>query len=130
MAKLDLKAIASSPFAGFRHKKVEVPEWSEGRAKPVEVFLREPSAGAWLAWQEKSQKLKDAEAILTAVDKAQIQLESDVILFMSVLCDEDGETVFKEEDQPEVLRFYGPVHARLVAAALELLTPQQDIQAK
>lgn len=130
MAKIDLKAIASSPFAGFKHKKVEVPEWSEGRAKPVEVVLREPSAGAWLAWQEKSKKLKDADNALSPVEKAQIQLESDVILFMSVLCDEDGQPVFSPEDQPEVLKFYGPVHARLVAAALDLLTPQQDIQAK
>lgn len=130
MAKIDLKAIASSPFAGFKHKKVEVPEWSEGRANPVQVVLREPSAGAWLEWQEKSQKLKDVDNVLSPVEKAQIQLESDVILFMSVLCDEDGQPVFSPEDQPEVLKFYGPVHARLVAAALDLLTPQQDIQAK
>lgn len=123
--KADLKAMASHPLAGFKHKKVPVPEFDN-----AEVILREPSAGAWLAWQEKYEKLKiDAES-LSVAEKAQIQLEADVLLFISVFCDEDGYPVFAAEDEEQVRNFYGPVHSRLVKEALDLLTPVEDLAAK
>lgn len=123
--KVELKALASNPLSGFKHKKVTVPEWEN-----AEVIVREPSAGAWLAWQEKSEALKNGAETLTLAEKAQLQLEADVVLFMSVFCDEEGAPVFPAEDQQAVLGFYGPIHARLVRQALDLLTPAADIEAK
>ncbi len=48
MAKLkSLKALALSPLSGFRHITVPVPEWDG-----ITVILRDPSAEAWLRWQD------------------------------------------------------------------------------
>uniref|UniRef100_A0A182SM09 BIG2 domain-containing protein n=1 Tax=Anopheles maculatus TaxID=74869 RepID=A0A182SM09_9DIPT len=45
--KLNLKALASAPMAGFRTKTVTVEEW-EGAT----VVLREPSGAAWVEWRQ------------------------------------------------------------------------------
>ncbi len=43
----NIRNLALATMSGFRHKTVDVPEW-EGAT----VVLREPSAEAWLRWQE------------------------------------------------------------------------------
>ncbi|HDV9786535.1 TPA: phage tail protein, partial [Escherichia coli] len=43
----NIRNLALATMSGFRHKTVDVPEW-EGTT----VVLREPSAEAWLRWQE------------------------------------------------------------------------------
>ncbi|NUV06571.1 hypothetical protein MS6203_00898 [Escherichia coli] len=55
----NIRNLALAAMSGFRHKTVDVPEW-EGAT----VVLREPSAEAWLRWQE-IVKAKDDETPLT-----------------------------------------------------------------
>ncbi|WP_272573110.1 MULTISPECIES: phage tail assembly chaperone, partial [unclassified Providencia] len=38
--------------------------------------------------------------------------------------------VFTPEDKPEVLKIYGPVHARLVHQAFELITSTNEAEKK
>ncbi|HAM5260954.1 TPA: hypothetical protein IB054_004411, partial [Escherichia coli] len=54
----NIRNLALATMSGFRHKTVDVPEW-EGAT----VVLREPSAEAWLRWQE-IVKAKDNETPL------------------------------------------------------------------
>jgi hypothetical protein len=42
-----IKDLALSRQSAFRHVTVEVPEWDG-----VKIMLREPSAEAWLHWQD------------------------------------------------------------------------------
>lgn len=55
----NIRNLALAAMSGFRHKTVDVPEW-EGAT----VVLREPSAEAWLRWQE-IVKAKDDETPLS-----------------------------------------------------------------
>lgn len=58
----NIRNLALATMSGFRHKTVDVPEW-EGAT----VVLREPSAEAWLRWQE-IVKAKDDETPLSVVE--------------------------------------------------------------
>ena len=55
------------------------------------------------------------------VAKTRRNLEADVTLFCDVLCDTDLQRVFTPDDREQVLAVYGPVHARLLRQALELI---------
>ncbi|MDE9553726.1 phage tail assembly chaperone, partial [Xenorhabdus bovienii] len=88
--KKDLRALALAPGAGFRSKPVTVPEWGE-----VAVILREPSAGAWALWQEIISPAEGEEVQpLSVAEKTRRNVRGDVVLFIDVLWDEDGEPVF------------------------------------
>ncbi|WP_306146531.1 phage tail assembly chaperone, partial [Escherichia coli] len=104
----NIRNLALATMSGFRHKTVDVPEW-EGAT----VVLREPSAEAWLRWQE-IVKAKDDETPLSVVERARRNLEADVELFIDVLCDTGLQPVFSEDDREQVIAVYGPVHARLL----------------
>lgn len=117
-----LKQLAMAKMAGFRHKTVVVPEW-EG----VKVVLREPSAEAWLRWQEI---VKESDEELSVSEKAMRNLRADVTLFIDVVCDENQEPVFTPEDAEEVQDVYGPVHSRLLKQALDLITSSDDAKKK
>ncbi|CDH08110.1 Tail assembly chaperone [Xenorhabdus bovienii str. oregonense] len=125
-AKKDLRALALAPGAGFRSKPVTVPEWGE-----VAVILREPSAGAWALWQEIISPAEGEEAQpLSVAEKTRRNVRGDVVLFIDVLWDEDGEPVFSADDADTVAGIYGPVHARLLHQALDLMTSQADAEKK
>ncbi|MEG5632672.1 phage tail assembly chaperone, partial [Enterobacter hormaechei] len=63
---------------------------------------------------------------LTEAEKFLRNKEADVVLFIDVLLDENGERVFSDEDQELVSKIYGPVHARLLAQALGLGMSQEE----
>ena len=123
MAKVNLKQLALAKLAGFRNKTVIVPEW-----QGAEVILREPSAEAWLRWQEatKSGDMGD----ISISEKALRGLRGDVTLFIDVVCDTDQQPVFSVDDAEEVQSVYGPIHSRLLKQALELVASAEDVQGK
>ncbi|WP_370611663.1 phage tail assembly chaperone [Citrobacter meridianamericanus] len=123
-AKTNLKALALAKMSGFRHKTVTVPEWDG-----VTVILREPSGEAWMRWREFSSSGVEGEE-LSVSEKARRSLCGDVALFIDVLCDEDSQRVFSTDDEEQVRDIYGPVHARLLKQALDLITTAEDARAK
>ena len=113
-----IRDLALARMAGFRHKSVSVPEWDN-----AEVVLREPSAEAWLRWQDIMKPEDDEpEEALSTVARIRRNLASDVSLFIDVLCDADKQPVFTVEDTDLLLGTYGPVHSRLLKQALDLIT--------
>ena len=66
----------------------------------AKVTLREPSGDAWVKFRE--------------------------ILNPEVFLDENGHRVFNNEDQKVVSEIYGPVHARLLAQAINLGMSQEE----
>ncbi|MDE9553764.1 phage tail assembly chaperone, partial [Xenorhabdus bovienii] len=63
-------------------------------------------------------------------EKTRRNVRGDVVLFIDVLWDEDGEPVFSLDDADTVAGIYGPVHARLLHQALDLMTSQADAEKK
>ncbi|PHM46498.1 phage tail assembly chaperone [Xenorhabdus miraniensis] len=122
--KPDLRALALAPNAGFRSKTVTVAEWDG-----VVVTLREPSAGAWGQWQDTITPQEEEQA-LSAAEKTHRNVRGDVVLFIDVLRDEDGDPVFTPDDADIVAGIYGPVHSRLLHQALDLMTSQADAEKK
>ena len=131
--KKDLKTLALARLSGFRHKTVKVPEW-----RNVSVVLREPSAEAWYLWQEvlngdgedDDNDGDTGDEPLSVVAKTRRNLEADVTLFCDVLCDTDLQRVFTPDDREQVLAVYGPVHARLLRQALELIADAESARKK
>ncbi|AMZ07980.1 phage tail protein [Salmonella enterica subsp. enterica serovar Uganda] len=119
-----IKELALSRQSAFRHTSVNVPEWDGAK-----VVLREPSAEAWLHWQDVI-KPGDAESELSVSERAHRNLRADVTLFIDVLFDEEGQQVFSKDDFAEVEAVYGPVHARLLRQALNLTTDPKDAEGK
>lgn len=119
-----LKELALSRQSAFRHTTVDVPEW-EG----AKVMLREPSAEAWLHWQDVI-KPADTAGELSVSERAHRNLRADVTLFIDVLFDEQGEPVFSKDDFADVESVYGPVHARLLRQALNLTTDPKEAEGK
>lgn len=124
MEKKNLKSLALAPGAGFLTKSIEVPEW-EG----VKVTLREPSAEAWLRWQDAVKTDDDSES-LSLSERARRNLHADVTLFIDILRDEDGEPVFSVDEIEEVERAYGPVHSRLLRQALDIINDTEIAKKK
>ncbi|MCA8592489.1 phage tail assembly chaperone [Escherichia coli] len=112
----NIRNLALATMSGFRHKTVDVPEW-EGAT----VVLREPSAEAWLRWQE---------IVKAKAERARRNLEADVELFIDVLCDTGLQPVFSEDDREQVIAVYGPVHARLLRQSLELISDAGEVKKK
>ncbi|AOR64864.1 phage tail assembly chaperone [Pectobacterium wasabiae] len=124
MAKKSIKSLALAPGAGFLTKAIEVPEW-EG----VKVILREPSAEAWLRWQDAVKTDDDGES-LSVSERARRNLHADATLFIDILRDEDGEPVFSVDDIEEVETIYGPVHSRLLRQALDIINDTEIAKKK
>ena len=120
----NIRNLALATMSGFLHKTVDVPEW-EGAT----VVLREPSAEAWLRWQE-IVKAKDDETPLSVAERARRNLEADVELFIDVLCDTDKQPVFSAEEEEQVREIYGPVHSRLLKQALDLINNADEAREK
>ncbi|ELH8384776.1 phage tail protein, partial [Salmonella enterica subsp. enterica] len=113
-----------SRASAFRHTEITVPEWDG-----VKVVLREPSAEAWLHWQDVI-KPGDTDGELSVSERAHRNLRADVTLFIDVLFDEQGEPVFNKDDFADVEAVYGPVHARLLRQALNLTTDPKEAEGK
>lgn len=118
----NIRELALARMAGFRNKPETVKEWGG-----VKVILREPSAEAWLRWQEI---VKDGDEELSVSERAMRNLRADVTLFIDVVCDENQDPVFSPEDAEEVQGVYGPVHSRLLKQALDLIASSDDAKKK
>lgn len=119
---MSIRDLALAPKSGFRFKSIIVPEWENAL-----VTIREPSAKAWLEWQEVVYPAdeKDQDIQLTAAETAHRNLKADILLFIDVIY-EDGKQVFTKEDAEAITAIYGPVHARIVKQALNLsITPDE-----
>ncbi|HCR3553474.1 TPA: phage tail protein [Morganella morganii] len=123
--KLSLKELALSPKNAFRSKMVKVPEWNG-----IAVILREPSSAAWLRWRELMNTDGEDDKKLSEAEQAQRNLRADVVMFSDVLLDEDKERVFSDDDTETVMAVYGPVHARLLKQALDLMTTPDEAEKK
>ncbi|CCW31111.1 Tail assembly chaperone [Xenorhabdus nematophila F1] len=121
---MNIRQLALTPKRGFRTKTVTVTEWDNAT-----VTLREPSAWAWVRWNEVTSSATEEEKLSTA-EKVLRNTRADVVLFIDVLCDEDGETVFTPDDIEEVMNIYGPVHFRLLHQALSLVTTGDEAEKK
>lgn len=123
-----LRDLALAPSSGFRSKVIEVPEWNGAK-----VMLREPSGEAWLRFREiMTPDLAEGEEApkLTQQETYLRNKKADVVMFMDVLLDEDGNRVFSDQDEATVSEIYGPVHSRLLSQALNLGMSQEAAEAK
>jgi hypothetical protein len=120
-------ALASS--SGFRSKMIEVPEWGD-----IKIILREPSAESWVKFREIMNPLENEGSEnknkLTIQEEFIRNKKADVVMFIDVLLDENGDRVFNDEDESAVFDVYGPVHSRLLSQALELGISQEKAEAK
>ncbi len=123
-----LRDLALAPSSGFRSKIISVPEWNGAN-----VMLREPSGEAWLRFRETmTPDLPEGEEApkLTQQETYLRNKRADVVMFMDVLLDEDGNRVFSDLDEATVSKIYGPVHSRLLSQALNLGMSQEAAEAK
>lgn len=125
MAKktLNLRDVALNAANSFRTKKVHVPEWG------CDVVLREPSVSIWLKWLKEHRDLGETTELSTE-EVVRRNLETDVEFLINVLLEGDLTPVFAPEDKAEVLEIYGPVHARLVNQAFQLITGTNEAEKK
>ncbi|CDG20589.1 Tail assembly chaperone [Xenorhabdus poinarii G6] len=122
---MNLRQLALNPKLGFRNKTVTVTEWDNATA-----ILREPSAAAWIAWNEIIHPDDKSDTPLPTAEKTLRNTRADVVLFIDVLCDEQGEPVFTAEDTDAVIAIYGPVHSRLLHQALNLVVTGDEAEKK
>ena len=124
-SKNSLRNVALTASKAYRTKEgITVPEWDG-----VTVTLREPAGDAWVKFREiVNPQLPEGEEEpqLTEAQKFLRNKEADVVLFIDVLLDENGDRVFSDDDQAQVSKIYGPVHARLLAQALNLGMSQEE----
>lgn len=121
----NIRELVLSKKGAFRQTgPVQVPEWEDAT-----VILREPSAGAWLAWQDII-KPGENEVEMPVSERAHRNLRADVVLFVDVLLDVDGQQVFTVDDIPALELVYGPVHSRLLRQALNLTTDADEAKKK
>lgn len=126
---MSLRELALTPNLAFRTKSITVPEWNNAK-----VTVREPSGDAWVKFREflTPPELPEGEepAKLTSAQEFMRNKDADVILFIDVLLDEDGNRVFSDDDSQIVREIYGPVHKRLLSAALALGVDQDQAEKK
>lgn len=123
---VDVRAMAANPLSGFRHESVPVPEWDG-----VTVIIRAPSPGDHLF---HVRAIWAAAGIVPGEDEATAKPKlnapatdytgASAALLVRTLFEQTPEgritRVFTDEDVGQVAAAYGPVHARLVAKAIEL----------
>lgn len=126
--KKNLRAQALAPSLAFRTKTIPVPEWD------LTATVREPSGDAWVKFREfliQAEPPEGEEPVkLTPAQEFMRNKDADVILFMDVLLDEEGNRVFSDDDTQLVREIYGPVHKRLLSAALALGVDQEQAEKK
>ncbi len=120
----NIRDLALSKKCAFRHTEVTVPEWDNAK-----IIVREPSALAWVRWQEIVGS-DEERGELTPIESAQLSLRANAALLIDVVLDEKWEQVFTPDDAEGVLKIFGPVHFRLVDTALGLLPKADDAKKK
>ena len=124
-----LRDLALAVSSGFRSKVIPVPEWNGAK-----VMLREPSGEAWVKFREIMTPPEPAEGQepqkLTMQEDYLRNKRADVVMFIDVLLDENGERVFSDDDEQTVSEIYGPVHSRLLSQAIGLGMSQEAAEAK
>ena len=124
-----LRDLALAVSSGCRSKVIPVPEWNGAK-----VMLREPSGEAWVKFREIIAPTEPEESLepkkLTRQEEYIRNKKADVVMFMDILLDENGERVFSDDDEQTVTAIYGPVHSRLLSQALKLGLSQDDAEAK
>ncbi|KFF50456.1 hypothetical protein GY26_01840 [Gammaproteobacteria bacterium MFB021] len=118
--KPDLRGLALSPLAGFRHETVKVDEWGG-----VSVVVREPSASDWVAWQQKLAELTGQDVTHENASTLAANAESDsnyldATFLVRLLYDGTGARIFDDADADELASIFGPVHGRLLHRAMAL----------
>lgn len=124
---IPLRSLALTAAVAYRTQTVIVPEWEN-----AVVTLREPSSKAWVMFRahyDKQPQGEDAPKLSAAQEFARNKM-ADVILFIDVLLDETGTSVFSESDTDAVAEIYGQVHARLLRQALALGNSQEYAEKK
>ena len=120
--------MALAPSLAFRTRTITVPEWK------TKVTVREPSGDAWVKFREflTPPELQEGEEPVKLTDAQEFMRnkDADVILFIDVLLDEDGNRVFSDDDSQIVREIYGPVHKRLLSTALALGVDQDQAEKK
>ncbi|AOM42628.1 phage tail assembly chaperone [Xenorhabdus hominickii] len=122
---MNIRQLALTPHLGFRTKTVTVKEWDNAT-----VVLREPSAAAWVEWNDITHPEADDDVPISIAEKVLRNTRADAVLFIDVLCDENGEPVFTPGDMDEVVKIYAPVHSRLLHQALSLVTDSDEAEKK
>lgn len=124
-----LRDLALATSSGFRSKVIDVPEWNGAK-----VMLREPSGEAWVRFREIMTPPDPEEGQepqkLSIQDEYLRNKQADVVMFIDVLLDENGERVFNHGDEQTVSEIYGPVHSRLLSQAIGLGMSQEKAEAK
>ena len=123
-----IRSLALAKSSSFRTTIIPVAEWNNAK-----VTVREPSAEAWVKFREiMSPDLPEGEEPpkLSHTQEYQRNKKADVVMFIDVLLDENGERVFSDSDEETVAESYGPVHSRLLAQALKLTMSQENAEAK
>jgi hypothetical protein len=124
-----LRALALAASSGFRSKVIEVPEWNDAK-----VMLREPSGEAWVKFREITMPYESGDGQeppkLTMQEEFLRNKKADVVMFIDVLLDENGDRVFGDGDVDAVSEIYGPVHTRLLNQAFQLGMSQETAVAK
>lgn len=110
---MNLKQIITAKNSGFRTKTVHVSEWG------VEVTIREPLHTDFNRYIKTIKDITDNEK-LTDREKDLLNIKAEATLFATVLLDDEGDFVFSN-DIDDLVKSYGPVHARLVNEAFNLL---------
>ncbi|NIF20578.1 phage tail assembly chaperone [Candidatus Pantoea multigeneris] len=123
-----IRSLALAKSSSFRTTIISVAEWDN-----AQVTVREPSAESWVKFREiMSPDLPEGEEPpkLSHTQEYQRNKRADVLMFMDVLLDENGNRVFSDEDESIVSDSYGPVHSRLLSKALKLTMSQENAEAK
>ncbi|MCS5452496.1 phage tail assembly chaperone [Enterobacter huaxiensis] len=121
----NLRELVLSANAGFRIKEIVIPEWNNAK-----VTIREPSAAAWLRWQEIIKPSGESEEVVLSIsEQAHRNMRADVSLFIDIILDGD-KPIFDVNDMDEVSAVYGPVHARIVKQALNLSITSEEAEKK
>lgn len=125
-AHVSVRAFAANPLAGFRHVSLPVPEWDG-----VTVIVRAPSPGdhifhvraIWAAAgivPGESDESAREKLNAPATDYTRASAALLVRTLFEAGTDGSVTRVFADDDVGHVAAAYGPVHARLVAKAIEL----------
>ncbi|MBM1145640.1 hypothetical protein GN155_017790 [Alcanivorax sp. ZXX171] len=132
--KVNLRALAAAPLAGFRHTLVTVPEWDNS-----EVLIREHSAGEWQDFRATAgivpPAAETAEEGAQPAEPAESPSDHylDAWLLAKVLMDPSGTRVFDDDSIDELAAVFGPVHMRLLNEAVSLgglTVPEADAAKK
>lgn len=111
---MNLRKIITAKNAGFRSKKVHVPEWD------VTVVVREPLYSDLNRYIQAMKSNNDNET-LSEYEKDTLNLQAEMALFATILLDDNYNLIFDQNDIADLVKHYGPIHTRLTYEAIALI---------